>query len=251
MVFKTSITNIEGGEEFIRGYKLEELIQKKSFVETIFLFLKGEMPSESEAKMLGAMLVAAIDHGPGTASGQVARIVASAKNSMHTALAAGVLAMGERHGSAIEGAARFFQKKEIGDWRLETGDSELSTGDIAKELKEKKIHIPGYGHPIFDHDKRSDVLFSLAKDLGIYGEHSEFAEEFHTELNAISSKQLALNIDGSMGAILSDMGFDWRLAKGFFIIARVPGLIAHIYEEQTNDVGIRRLSQDDIEFVGK
>ena len=29
------------------------------------------------------------------------------------------------------------------------------------------------------------------------------------------------------------VGFDWRLGKGFFIIGRVPGLVAHVYEELT------------------
>lgn len=240
--FKTSITNIKDGEEYIRGEKLEQLIREKSFIETIFLLLKGKMPTENEAKMLNAMFVAAIDHGPGTASAQVARIVASAKNSMHTSLAAGILAMGERHGSAIEGAAAFFQN--------EVQSSKFKAQSLVKELKEKKIRIPGYGHPFLEHDKRSDTLFALAKELGIYGEHCEFAESIHKELNAISSKTLALNIDGAMGAIISDMGFDWKLGKAFFIIARVPGLLAHIYEEQTNDVGIRRLSQDDIEYIG-
>jgi citryl-CoA lyase len=238
--FQTSITDIRDGEEYIRGHKLEDLIKEKSFVETIFLLLKGELPSEQEAKMLGAMFTAAIDHGPGTASGQVARIVASAKNSMHTSLAAGILAMGERHGSAIEGAAKFFQKQKTAE----------DVAGLVKGLKERKIRIPGYGHPFLEHDSRSETLFALAKELGIYGDHCAFAEEAHKELNAISSKPLALNIDGAMGAILSDMGFDWRLGKGFFIIARVPGLVAHIYEEQTSDVGIRRLSQDDIEYIG-
>jgi citrate synthase len=69
MKFKTSITNLNNGEEIIRGYKLEDLMQKKSFAETVFLILKGELPNENEAKMFNAILTSAIDHGPGTASG--------------------------------------------------------------------------------------------------------------------------------------------------------------------------------------
>ncbi|MFH1286355.1 MAG: citryl-CoA lyase [Candidatus Magasanikbacteria bacterium] len=242
MTYKTSITDIKDGKEIIRGHMLKDLIKEKSFVETIFLILKGEMPTENETRMLNAIFTAAIDHGPGTASGQVARITASAKNSMHVSLAAGILAMGERHGSAIEGASSFFQK--------EITNSKLQIQNLIKKLKEEKVRVPGYGHPFFDHDERSDLLFALAKELGIYGDHCTFAESFHTELNLVSSKKLALNIDGSMGAIISDMGFDWRMAKGFFIIARVPGLIAHIYEEQMNDVGIRRIPQEEVEYMG-
>ncbi|MBU0661056.1 citryl-CoA lyase [Patescibacteria group bacterium] len=241
MKIKTAITDIKENKEYIRGEALSSLIQDKSFVEVIYLLLRGELPSSAHKEMMNALFVAAIDHGPGTASAQTARIVASAKNSMHTALAAGILAMGERHGSAIEGAAQFF---------VDHKDEENIAGIVA-DLKAKKVRIPGFGHPFLSHDERSDVLFVKAEELGITGVHCRVAKDVHTALNAISSKPLALNIDGSMAAILSDMGFDSAMMKGLFIIARMPGLVGQVYEEQTNDVGIRRMSQDHIEYVGK
>jgi len=240
MKIRTSITNIENGEESIRGQILTDLMKKHSFTESIFLILRGDLPEAAERTMFDAMLVAAIDHGPGTASGQVARIVTSAKNSMHTSIAAAILAMGQRHGSAIEGAGQFFQEHH---------DVENVEG-LVGDLKLKKVRIPGYGHPFLEVDTRSEVLFTIAKEQGFYKKHCDFSERFHEELNRQSSKVLALNIDGAMGAILSDMGFDYRLMKGIFIIARLPGLVAHVYEEMTNDVGIRRMSQDDIEYIG-
>ena len=54
-----------------------------------------------------------------------------------------------------------------------------------------------------------------------------------------------------MGAIMSDMGFDWQVAKGFFIIGRVPGLVAHIYEEMMSDNGLRRLTEEEAEYCGQ
>lgn len=239
MKYKTSITNIKDGKEIIRGHDMKDLIENKSFVEAIYLISKGELPNEKETKMLNAMFVAAIDHGPGTASAQTARITASAKNSVHTSLAAGILAMGERHGGATEGAAKFFQENK----------DEKDVESLVKDLKEKKVRIPGYGHAVLEVDERSTILFEIAKELGIYGAHCELAEKVHEVLNNISSKKLPLNIDGAIGAIISDMGFDWHVAKSFFIIARVPGLLAHIYEEDTNNEGLRRLSEDEIEYI--
>jgi citryl-CoA lyase len=239
MKIKTSITDIRNGREFVRGQDLSVLMKEHSFTEVIFIILRGSLPTAEETKMMDAMLVAAIDHGPGTASGQVARIVASAKNSMHVSVAAAILAMGERHGSAIEGAGEFFQEHS------NTENIEALVGD----LKLKKLRVPGFGHPFLEVDERSRLLFGMARELGFYGVNCTFAERFHEEINRQSSKKLALNIDGSMGAILSDMGFDHRMMKGVFIIARVPGLVAHIYEEEMNDVGIRRMDQGDIEFV--
>ncbi len=240
MNIKTSITNITAeGKEIVRSNNLEELIAQKSFSEVIFLLLLGKLPNEKEQKMWNALLVAAIDHGPAVASALTARISASAKNSMHTSLAAGLLSLGDRHGLAIEGAMKFFQEHI----------SVENVSELLKKMKEQKKYAPGFGHRVLSVDTRAQTLLGVAKENGFYGKYCEFALKVHTELNAISSKPLPLNIDGAMGAILCDMGVDARLSKGIFMIARVPGLVAHIYEEMVNDQGIRRLEDSEVEFV--
>lgn len=240
MHWKTAISHVADGKEIIRGYDLKELIHQKSFVETIFLVLKGELPNANETRMMNALFTACIDHGIGVSSAMTARTVVSTGNSLHTALAAGVLSLGTLHGSAIEDAAKFFQEN--------VGEKDVR--GMIKRSKDQKIRIPGYGHKILDHDPRSEALFQIARETGFYGKHSAFAEAVHTELNAVSSKKLPINVDGAMGAIISDMGFDWRIAKGFFIIGRVPGLVAHIYEEMTQGNGLRRLDEDEPEYMG-
>jgi len=240
MQWKTSISHIKNGKEIIRGYDLQELIHKKTFVETIFLVLKGELPNEKETRMMNALFVAAIDHGVGVSSAMTARTVVSTGNSLHTALAAGILSMGTLHGSAIEDAAKFFQEN-VGEQNVEA---------LLKKVKEQKMRIPGYGHKILEDDLRAISLFEVAKETGFYSKHCVFAESVGNALNSMSSKKLPLNVDGAMGAIISDMGFDWRVAKGFFIIGRVPGLVAHIYEELMSKNGLRRLEEDEAEYVG-
>lgn len=242
MRFKTAITHItDDGREIIRGNNFEQLIEQKTFPEVIFLLLLGKLPNEKELKMFNACLVAAIDHGPGTASALTARISASAKNSMHTSLAAGILGLGERHGLAIEGAMKFFQEN--------IGEADLS--GFLKKMKEQKKYAPGFGHRVLAVDGRANTLLHIAKENGFFGQYCEFALQVHEELNKISSKPLPINIDGAMAAILCDMGVDPRLSKGIFMISRVPGLVAQIYEEMVNDEGMRRLENDDIEYIGK
>lgn len=235
MKIKTNITKIQNGEEFIRGHKLSDLVGKYSFTQVIYLILKGKLPGENEIKMLDAMFVAGIDHGPGTASALTARIVASAKNSLHTAFAAGILAMGDRHGSAIEGAAKFYQTNIKTDIK-----------QVLIEYKQNKMRVPGYGHAVLEDDLRANQLLEIAKDLEFYKEHCILAEKIEEELNKISSKKLPLNIDGAMGAIISDLDFPWDMAKIFFIIARTPGLLIQVFEETQNDEGLRRLEEENI-----
>ncbi|MCX6779904.1 MAG: citryl-CoA lyase [Candidatus Magasanikbacteria bacterium] len=241
MKWETAITNINKGQEVIRGKKLSGLIKSSTFTETIFLIWQGRMPKPAETKMLDALLVSAIDHGTGTASAMTARIVSSAKNSLHTSLAAGILAMGERHGSAIESAAKFFVENK----------NNKNLGQTVKDLKDKKVRLAGFGHAVLTKDERSIELLKMAKKLGFYKDCCLVAQNTEKELKKISSKPLPLNIDGAMGAILSDMGFDHKIMKGVFIAGRVPGLVAHIYEEMQNDAGLRRLSEDEITYVGK
>ena len=42
-----------------------------------------------------------------------------------------------------------------------------------------------------------------------------------------------MNVDGAIGAILADLGMKQAGFNGIFMIARTPGLIAHVIEEQT------------------
>ena len=65
-----------------------------------------------------------------------------------------------------------------------------------------------------------------------------------------TKKVLPINIDGALAALFLELGFDWRLARGFFILSRVAGLVAHAHEEAVNEKPYRRLSDEDVEYVG-
>ena len=240
MNYTTAITDIQDGNTIVRGYNLYDLAKEKGFVKATYLLLKGELPTENEAKMLDLIFTLAIDNGPGTASGQTTRIVASAKSDLHVAVAAGILAMGKRHGSAIEPAARFLsENKDVED-----------VDALVKDLKEKKVRIAGFGHAVLQEDKRTTTMLDVAKETGFYGKHCEFVEKVHASLNAISSKPLPINIDGGMAAVLLDMGFEPSLMKGFFLIPRVAGLVAHAHEELTSGGKLRRHPQEEIDYTG-
>jgi len=44
-----------------------------------------------------------------------------------------------------------------------------------------------------------------------------------------------------MGAILADLGFEPEVMNGLFMIARVPGLVAHAAEEHAREKPMRRV----------
>lgn len=236
--WKTSIAGIVNGETIIHGYKVTELIDKVSFTEAIWLELKGELPTEKEKAMLDAILISTIDNGMGPPSVTNARNSASAGNPMQAAVAAGVLGIGEFHGGAIEECARLLQM-----------------GMSAEKLVEKVLgsgdRIPGFGHKVYkDEDPRATQIFNKAKELGFYREYCELAKAVEATLEKTKGKKIVINVDGVIAAVTSDMGFDYRLGKGFFIIGRVVGLVAHIFEEIVREKPFRRIELADIEYDG-
>lgn len=235
--WKTSIAGIIEREAHIHGYKVTELIDKVNFSDAIWLELKGELPTEKERAMLDAILIATIDNGLGPPSTTNARNSASAGNSMQASVAAGILGIGEFHGGAIEESARLLQM-----------------GLTADKLVEKVIaegnRIAGFGHKVYTTDPRATKIFEKAKSLGFFGEHCELANKVEQVLEEKKGKKIPINVDGAIAAVVSDMGFDYRLGKGFFIIGRVVGLVAHIFEELVREKPFRRIPEEEIEYDG-
>ena len=235
--WKTSIAGIIDKEAHIHGYKVTELIDQVSFTEAIWLELKGELPNEKEKAMLDSILISTIDNGLGPPSITNARNCASAGNPMQAAVADGVLGIGEFHGGAIEECARL-----------------LRMGSAAPKLVEKVLgageRIPGFGHKVYTTDPRATQIFGKAKSLGFFGEHCELVVAVEQELEKLKGKKIPINVDGAIAAVVSDMGFDYRLGKGFFIIGRVVGLVAHIFEEWVREKPFRRIADEEISYDG-
>ncbi len=236
--WKTRISKHKDGKFYVRGVSLEELIQKHTFTEVIFLLLKGNLPNEKEAKMLDAILVATAEHGVQAPSTFVTRAAASTGNPINSALAAGILTVGEWHGGAVEKAAEMFQ-------------SEKSAEEIVADAIKNKEKLAGYGHKVYkDEDPRTAAIFAKAKELGLPQKYIDKALAIQHEFEKQSGKKLPVNIDGAIAAVISELGFDWRLGRAVFALGRLPGMIAHAHEEIVNEKPYRRLEEDDVEYVG-
>lgn len=243
--WKTAITNIGPGRIRVRGYDITDIMEKLSYAETVFLILKGELPNKAEAAMMNAILVSSVDHGASPPSVLGTRTVVSGGNPLNAALAGGVLVIGDTHGGAIEQAARIFQ-----EWSKKEGDPAILAGQLVDWLKETKRRMPGFGHRLHSVDPRTGKLFEIAARHGYSGRHIELCRALESALAQKLGKALPINVDGAIAAVISDMGFDWRLGKGFFIISRVPGLLAHAYEEMTREKPMRRLGPPPFEYDG-
>lgn len=238
MRWKTAISSHKDGEFYVRGVPLVKLIDNANLAEAIFFVLQGKLASKNKVKMLEVVLISMIEHGIEAPSAFVARSVASTGNSQNAAIAAGILAIGDIHGGAIEKAAFYLQSVDV-------------PRAIVERAIQRKERLPGYGHKIYKkEDPRTTVLFKKARELKLSMKYLNRAREIESELLRQTGKVLPLNIDGAVAAIVSELGFGWRLGKAFFILGRLPGIIAHIEEECENEKSYRRLDPEDVDYIG-
>ncbi|MHA1443470.1 MAG: citryl-CoA lyase [Candidatus Hodarchaeales archaeon] len=225
----TEITKVSPNELLLRGYPLDELIGSISYAAGIFLTIKAFLPSPQEERVINAILVATMDHGVTAPSAVTARTVASCGVPITTAIAAGISAIGDFHGGAGENCMKILTEA------LSGYDEKQSLNTIAKNLvtkkKGQKKRIPGFGHRFHTNDPRTVKLLKVAKQEGISGIHVKLANLIAEELTKQSDRQIPLNVDGAIGAILADMEFEAQTGKAIFAISRITGLTAHILEE--------------------
>ncbi len=249
MKWNTKITRVEPNHLITRGYRQEDLIGNIPYSHVVYLLLKGELPSKEHGKMIDAILTACIDHGITPPSSIASRVVASGGVPLPTAVAAGILSIGDAHGGAIEKGAKFLQNGVL-IMEKDNLSFEQIAEILVKESRDKKQRILGFGHRVHTSDPRTKRLFTLADELNITGSHIKLSKAIEDKFKSVYGKILPINVDGAIAAISSDMGFDWRLGKAFFLLGRVAGLVAHVYEEQTQEKPMRKMFSIECEYNG-
>jgi len=249
MRWKTSISKIEPNHIVTKGYRQEDLIGNIPYASVVYLLLKGRLPSKEDGHMMDAILTACVDHGITPPSSIASRTVASGGVPLPTAVAAGILSIGDAHGGAIEKGARFLQEGVL-RMKKEEKSLEMVATALVKDSSDQKKRIPGFGHRIHTKDPRTTRLFELAEELKIANDHVALSKAIESALEKSQGKKLPINVDGAIAAIISDMGFDWRLGKAFFLLGRVAGLTAQVYEEQTEEKPMREMFTIDYDYTG-
>ena len=199
--------------------------------------------------MMDALLSVCLEHSLNSPSVDATRFVASCGVPLQSAVSAGVSAIGDWHGGAIEQASRLLQEGVSSAKETKRSPRDAAEA-ILREYSERKQNVPGYGHPTHTKDPRTTKLLEISEETRIRGPHVELAQIIESLTEKFFHKHLILNVDGCIAAIISDMGFDWRLGKGFFIVSRTPGLVAHAYEQMYFDKPYKAAKWNEIVYTG-
>ena len=244
--WSSAITQIKPNEIRLRGYRIDELMGQVSFSQAIFLALTGELPSPEVGRLLDAMFVSSIDHGVTPPSALAARPAASTGAPYNAALAVGLLSINQHHGGAIEDSMRMLLRGlELGQ-----GDPAAGAAALVAAYRQDKKRLPGMGHRIHTADPRTKRLLELADEVGIAGDGVTMLHAIEDAWALASGKRLPVNVDGAIAALLIDMQLPPELANTFFMMARLPGLVAQVHEEKSRERPMRSIHPTDHDYDG-
>lgn len=244
--WRTAISQVSPNDIRIRGYSLIDLMRRRTFGDVVYLLFKGDLPAGSEGRMVEAILIAGSEHSLAAPSADAVRFVASGGVPLQAAVAAGITALGDYHGGAIEQCAKLLLEAKP----AEAGDIAELARRIVSERKAQGRRILGYGHPLHNPDPRAEELLRQAGEYGLFGPYCALAVEIARSLAEQSGRDIPLNVDGAIAAIMLEMGLDWRLGKGFYVIARSAGLVAHAFEQISVEKPFKEVDYRSISYSG-
>lgn len=222
----STICDDRGDEPLYAGYAASELAEEGYQVEHVVgLLWLGRLLNEKEVTVVRRILMLTADHGP-CVSGAFATIMAACAGiPLSQSVAAGLLMIGPRFGGAVSDAAQYFKYGV---------DQNMEVDQFLAYMKKEVGPVPGIGHRVKslrNPDKRVQSLIACVREQDLSTPCLDFALEVEKK-TTVKKDNLILNVDGAMGAILTDMGFPPEALNGFFVLARTIGFTGHWLDQK-------------------
>jgi len=217
-----------------------EIMGRLSLTELAYLLITRREATPGERRILDAVLVSLADHGL-TPSALAARFThTGAPEAIQASVAAGLLGAGSVFlGPA--GDTALFLAEALGSRVGRPDDAEMRV--VAQEAVATRRaagqRVPGLGHPVHrDEDPRTPRLYELAEEEGLLGPHLRLLRAVADANEEVIGRLLPINGAGAAGAALADVGVPPGSVRGFVLIGRTAGLVAHLAEEAEHPIGM-------------
>lgn len=233
--WRTSIIDMAPGVIRYRGYPIERLIGRVSLPHMIWLMTRGDLPTDRQASLLDAALVAAVDHGPQAPSIAIARMATTCGVDLNNAMGSAVNVLGDVHGGAGEQAVELYESIAA---QLDRGMAfeEAVRSGLDEAIATRGKFVSGFGHRFHPVDPRAPRLLELVDEAAqaceVSGRYARIARGVEAELAARKGgRRIPMNIDGATAVIYAELGFPAPLARGLFCLSRSVGILAHAWEQ--------------------
>ena len=214
----------------VRGRDLTgDVMGRLGFTEYFHLLLTGREPTEDERFFLDLLLVSIAEHGLMPSNIAARMTLAADPESLHGAVAAGILGAGPVILGAAEECAHLLAAMHA-DGR--------EPAQVAQEIHAAHGKMPGFGHPLHRPvDPRAERILELADAHSVSGPHVALTRALRVAVADTWGKPLTLNVSLPIAAVMLDLGYAPAVVKAVPILARTAGLLAHLAEEQEQPVG--------------
>jgi citrate synthase len=224
-------TIVAAGDRIRRGLDPVPPDSSLNIAANFLYMLKGEKPSERNARIFDVCLILHADHEL-NASTFTARVVAGTLADMYAAVTAAIGALsGPLHGGANTNVMKTL---------LEIGNVD-KVEQFIKDALDHKRKIMGFGHAVYKtEDPRATHLREFSREMGNSGGDSKWYEMSRkVEEVIMREKGLYPNVDFFSASTYYLMGIPLDLYTPIFAVSRISGWTGHILEQYADNKLIR------------
>jgi citrate synthase len=212
---------------------VEDLMGKKTFTEVMFSQIMGRDARPVDLRIVDVVLITLMEHGL-TPSAIATRVVyMSAPENLQGAVAAGLMAVGSTFVGTMENCSLLLERI------INAPDAEAEARAIVQSHRNAKKPLPGFGHHLHKpDDPRAIKLLDLARaEPELKGEWLNALTLLARIVDEVAGRHITINATGAVAALLGEIGVPTKLMRGFAVISRAAGLVAHVAEEQESPSG--------------
>ena len=205
------------------GYDVIDLMKKRSFVDTLYLLLQGNLPSKEQSELLEHLMIGFINPGPRHPATRAAMTAGVGRTDVAHILPIGLNVLsGKCLGTVeIELSMKFLEH------HLQENPEQLAlqlSADAIQPSEGDWQPCPGFGSQFGAINPTATEIAAHLQKLAGAGKYLAWATELAKALNNHNAGWLAT---GVVAATLKDLDFAPRTGATLYQLISAPGLLAH------------------------